>query len=66
MCVRIDETHLSNTRLSLISLNFISHFLPHSSLLEMGSQQQQTVNITDLDLPSLQQVKTQLEEVHLG
>lgn len=29
----------------------------------MGSQQQQTVNITDLDLPSLQQVKTQLEEV---
>ncbi|KAJ8658567.1 prefoldin, alpha subunit [Lichtheimia ornata] len=28
----------------------------------MGSQQQQTVNITDLDLPSLQQVKTQLEE----
>ncbi|CDS12041.1 hypothetical protein LRAMOSA04236 [Lichtheimia ramosa] len=28
----------------------------------MASQQQQTVNITDLDLPALQQVKTQLEE----
>ena len=26
-------------------------------------QQQQTVNLNDLDLPSLQQVKVQLEEV---
>ncbi|KAL1935817.1 hypothetical protein VTP01DRAFT_4957, partial [Rhizomucor pusillus] len=28
----------------------------------MSSAQQQTINIADLDLPSLQQVKTQLEE----
>lgn len=31
----------------------------------MSSAQQQTINIADLDLPSLQQVKTQLEEVHI-
>lgn len=33
------------------------------SLSLMASSQSQTVNLTDLDLPTLQQVKVQLEEV---
>lgn len=52
------------TRVELDFLDFSRFLFFTDSLLEMASQQQQTVNITDLDLPALQQVKTQLEEVH--